>query len=328
MTIKDIAKQAGVSVTTVSKILNGRDENISDATRTRVKQVVQENNYITNAVARGLKTKKTNIIGFILPDIVNPYFPEIARGIEDVARDAGFGVIYCNTDNDLKREREYLEFLKARMVDGIIYTRTLQGSQAQTLKDVDIPLVIVDRFADTGGKKNIGRVYVDVAHAIYESTCKLAAAGCKNIALISSAYNDKTDRYFGYVQALEDLGIPFREEAVYLHAFDLETGYAGMQDLLQRDNGIDGVVCGNDLIAIGVLDALRKLAVKVPQQIKVMGLDDIYMANFTNPRLSTMAQPMLELGRVAAMMLIDHLLKGEPLYEKVLAHRFVARESL
>lgn len=110
MTIKDIAREAGVSITTVSKIMNERDENISDVTRNRVKKVIKDNNYIANAVARGLKTKKTNIIGFVLPDIVNPYYPEIARGIEDAARDRGFGVIFCNTDNSPERELECLQF--------------------------------------------------------------------------------------------------------------------------------------------------------------------------------------------------------------------------
>ncbi len=328
MTIKDIAQRAGVSVTTVSKILNGHDGNLSGATRQRVKEIIEETHYVTNAVARGLKTKRTNILGFVLPDIVNPYFPQIARGIEDVARGASYGVIYCNTDDDLKQEQVCLEFLKSRMVDGIIFTHTLHGSKANNYAEVDIPMVVIDRVSGTGYKKNVGKVYVDVARAIYDSTCKMAGAGCVNIACITSDYTDKRDRYFGYVQALQALAVPFRQELVYLGAFDLATGYKGINVLLDKNPAIDGVVCGNDLIAIGVLDALRGRGITVPTGIKVMGMDDIYLSNFTNPRLSTMAQPTLEMGRLAATMLIEHLEWGKPLYEKALNHSFVQRESL
>lgn len=328
MTIKDIAREAGVSITTVSKIINGRDDNISDATRNRVKKVIKENNYVTNSIARGLKTKKTNIIGFILPDIVNPYYPEIARGIEDAARDRGFGVIFCNTDNSLERERECLQFLKSKMVDGIIYTRTLKGSNAESLNNVKAPIVIVDRFVDAHIKKNIGKVYVDVVRAIYESTVKLYEAGCRNIALISSSYTTKSDRYFGYVQAMEDLSLPVCEELIYLGEFNIETGYKGAASLLKNHKDIDGIVCGNDLIAIGALDLLREKNIKVPQDIKVIGLDNIYLSNFTNPRLSTMEQPTLELGKVAANMLIDFIKEGKPLTERVLSHKYIQRESV
>ncbi|TAH64831.1 MAG: LacI family transcriptional regulator [Anaerolineaceae bacterium] len=328
MTIKDIAREAGVSITTVSKVMNGRDENISDATRDRVKKVIKDNNYITNAVARGLKTKKTNIIGFVLPDIVNPYYPEIARGIEDAARDRGFGVIFCNTDNSPERELECLQFLKSKMVDGIIYTRTLNGSDAESITNVKTPIVIVDRFVDTHRKKNIGKVFVDVTKAIYESTVKLRKAGCKNIALISSLYTTKSDRYFGYVQAMEDLKLPVCEELIYLDEFNVETGYKGAGVLLEKHKDIDGIVCGNDLIAIGALDMLRENNIRVPEDIKVIGLDNIYLSNFTNPKLSTMEQPTLEVGKTAANMLIDFIKEGKPLYDCVLNHKYIQRESV
>ena len=328
MTIKDIAREAGVSITTVSKVMNGRDDNISIATRERVKKVIEDNNYITNSVARGLKTKKTNIIGFILPDIVNPYYPEIARGIEDAARDRSFGVIFCNTDNSSERELECLQFLKSKMVDGIVYTRTLNGSNAENITSVKTPIVIVDRFVDTPRKKNIGKVFVDVSKAIYESTFKLHDAGCRNIALISSSYTSRSDRYFGYIQAMADLNLPLREELIYLGEFNVESGYKGAELLLERHKNVDGIVCGNDLIAIGALDLLREKNINVPSDIKVIGLDNIYLSNFTNPKLSTMEQPMREVGKIAANMLIDFIKEGIPLYDCVLSHRYIHRESV
>ena len=328
MTIKDIAREAGVSIATVSKIINGRDENISEATRNRVKKVIQENNYVTNSIARGLKTKRTNIIGFILPDIVNPYYPEIARGIEDAARDRGFGVIFCNTDNKLEREMECIQFLKSKMVDGIIYPRTLNGSDAESIKDLNLPIVIVDRFVETYGMKKIGKVYVDVARAIYESTFILYKAGCRNIALISSLYTSKNDRFYGYVQALADLNLPYREDLIYLGEFNIETGYKGTGSILEKHKDIDGIVCGNDLIAIGVLDLLREKKINVPKDIKIIGLDNIYLSNYTNPKLSTMEQPTRELGKIAANMLIDYIKDGKPLRECVLSHKYIHRESV
>lgn len=328
VTIKDIARQAGVSITTVSKILNGRDENISDATRERVKKVIKENNYITNSIARGLKTKKSNIIGFVLPDIVNPYYPEIARGIEDAARDRGFGVIFCNTDNSPEREAECLQFLESKMVDGIIYTRTLFGSSEESVKNVRVPMVMVDRFVDTDNKQNIGKVYVDVSKAIYESTFKLYDAGCRSIGLISSSYNSKSDRFFGYIQAMKDLNLPVSDESIYLDEYNIETGYKGARLLLEKNKEIDGFVCGNDLIAIGVLDLLREINIRVPRDKKVIGLDNIYLSNFTNPRLSTMEQPMREMGNIAANMLIDFIKEGKPLRDCILSHKYIQRESV
>ena len=189
------------------------------------------------------------------------------------------------------------------MVDGIIYTRTLNGSDAESVTKVKTPIVIVDRFVDTHQKKNIGKVFVDVTKAIYESTVKLHKAGCKNIAFISSLYTTKSDRYFGYIQAMEDLKLPVHEELIYLNEFNVETGYKGAGLLLEKNKVVDGIVCGNDLIAIGALDMLKENNIRVPQEIKVIGLDNIYLSNYTNPKLSTMEQPTLEVGKIAANML-------------------------
>ena len=161
-TLKQLAQEAGVSIATVSKVVNGRDEHISEATRKRIRELVESSGYRPNAIAKGLKEKKTNTIGFVLPDISNPFFPEIARGIEDEAKKHGFAVVFCNTDNDVVREESCISFLRSKMVDGLIFTQTTRESVFSKELIGNIPVVVVDRGIDTNSK-NIGKIYVNLS---------------------------------------------------------------------------------------------------------------------------------------------------------------------
>lgn len=331
VTIKEIAQKANVSIATVSKIINGLDNHISESTKTRVKKIIEENSYVPNTVARGLKTKITNTLGFILPDIANPYYSEIARGIEDAAKAKDFSVIFCDTDDTLENENRSIDLLKSKMVDGIIFSRVLENIKENDNENrigTDIPVVIVDRVINDTIPDSYGRVYVDVKKTIYFSTRKLAEAGCKNIAIITKKWNNKNNRYYGFIEAMKDLGIKHYKGREYLGEFDIETGYTGIKRIISTGKEVDGVVCGNDLIAIGVLDALKELKVDVPRKIKVIGLDNVYFANYTNPRLSTMAQPTYEMGKAAANMLIDYILDGVPLSTRLFEHKYIERETI
>ncbi len=331
VTIKEIAKQANVSIATVSKIINGLDNHISDNTIIRVKKVIEENNYVPNSVARGLKTKITNTLGFILPDIANPYYSEIARGIEDAAITRDFSVIFCDTDDTLENENRSINLLKSKMVDGIIFSRVLENireNEDENRVGANIPVVIVDRVIEDDIPENYGRVYVDVKRTIYCSTKKLAEAGCRNIAIISKKWDNKNNRYYGFIDALKELGLKHDKLREYLGGFDITTGYEGIKKILQSEVNVDGVVCGNDLIAIGVLDALNEMKVKVPEKIKVIGLDNIYFANYTNPKLSTMEQPTYEMGKAAANMLIDFIIDSSPMSTRIFDHKYIERETV
>ena len=326
ITMKQIAQWAGVSTATVSKIINRRDQAISQETRQRVLDLIKAYDYKPNALAKGLKVRKTNTIGFILPDISNPFFPEIARGIEDVAKTRDFAVVFCNTDNDVERERDSVLFLQSKMVDGLIFTRSLRESSFEQYLEGNIPIVVVDRAVDLKSRE-IGKIFIDTRSAIHDSTSLLIERGCRRIGFISAMYGSLQDRYEGYCSALKEHGIPVRESLVYGGEYSVETGRLGGGALLDRGE-VDGIVCGNDLIATGVMNAAEKRGIRVPEQLKVIGLDNIYFSQYLHPPLTTVEQPAYEMGRAAAEMLISNILYGTPLETKELAYRLILRDTV
>jgi LacI family transcriptional regulator len=265
ITMKEIAEQAGVSSATVSKIINGYDRFISAATRDRVMHIIKENNYIPNAMAKGLKVKRTNTIGFILPDIRNPFFPEIARGIEDTAENYGFSVTFCDTDNDPKRELASFNLLKSKMVDGIIFTRTLLDSNFDDYLADNIPIVVVDRRVDPKGR-NIGKIVVDTRNAMHDATKLLIDKGCREIAFIGAKNDFEDARYNGYLDALEEAGLKTKAAFCYRDDYNVETGRRGAKAIFSLAEP-DGLVCGNDLIAVGAMDVLRDMKLRVPEHV-------------------------------------------------------------
>ena len=325
ITMKEIAKQAGVSSATVSKILNGNDKYISELTRKRVMRIVKENNYIPNAVAKGLKVKRTSTIGFILPDISNPFFPEIARGIEDTAENYGFAVTFCDTDNDPKRELMSFNLLKSKMVDGIIFTRILNDSNFDSYLADKLPIVIVDRKIEIKGRK-FGKIMVDTRSAVQDTTKLLIDKGCKQIAFIG-AKNDYGDaRYDGYIDALAEIGQKPEKVLCYLDDYTVECGREGVKTIFGCFRA-DGLICGNDLIAVGAIDSLRGMGLNVPRDVKVTGIDDIYFSRYLSPPLTTVRQPAYEMGSAAVHMLIQNILYGQPLHTKKLEYEIIQRES-
>lgn len=326
ITMKQIADLAQVSTATVSKIINGRDEHISQATREKVLSIIEENSFQPNTVAKGLRVKKTNTIGFVLPDITNPFFPEIARGIEDVATTMGFAVVFCNTDNEAKREQSCVSFLQSKMVDGLIFTRSLRKSFFDNYLSMNIPTVVVDRDVDTAGSA-IGKIYVDTRAAVYDITKLLIAKGCKRIAFISAMSTSQTDRYGGYCRALEESGMPLDEAIVYREFYSVETGIRGVETILATQQ-VDGIVCGNDLIAAGAMQAVRQKGLSIPSDIRIVGVDNIYFSKFLYPPLTTVEQPAYEMGMAAARMLINNILYKEPMFEQKLDYRLILRETV
>ena len=327
VTMKDIAVEAGVSVATVSKIINGTDQHISEATRRRVRELIEKSGYVPNAVAKGLKIKQTRMIGFVLPDISNPFFPEIAKGIEGAAMARGFGVVMCNTGDTPEQELEGFKFLSSRMVDGSVFIRSLRKSNIDKYFGSNIPIVVVDREVDAEGF-GFGQIFVDTTKAVFESTGRLLAAGCRDIAFISANYSSEFDRYNGYCRALEEAGIAVRSNLVYRDLYNVATGYDGITSILASAVLVDGVVCGNDLIAVGVMNALGERGIKIPQDIKLIGFDDIYLSKYLSPALSTVHQPAYEMGYSAAAMLIENILYGRALYKKKLDYSFVMRQTV
>lgn len=326
MTMKQIANLAGISITTVSKIINGRDERISNETRERVRKIIAEYDYKPNTLAKGLKGKKTNTIGFILPDISNPFFPEIARGIEDFAKSLDFAVVFCNTDNDVRREKECVSFLKSKMVDGLIFTRSLRNSSFEKYMEGNIPIVVVDRGVDIESN-GIGKVFIDTYSAIFDATMLLLDRGCQRIGFISAMHGSVADRYEGYCSALRARGITPDSEMVYGGDYSPETGYEGTNVLMSRKQ-LDGIVCGNDLIATGVMEAIQEKGLSIPNDVKIVGLDNIYFSKYLSPPLTTVEQPAYDMGRAAAKMLVHNILYDEPLSTCELPYHLILRGTV
>lgn len=325
MTLKDIAKLAEVSIATVSKVINGKDQNISQPTRDKVMEIVEREGYVPNGIAKSLRMKRTKTIGLIMPDVTNLFFSDLARGAEDAAEKRGYSVILCNTDNKKEKEEKYLRVLKEKMVDGIIMTAS-EGKLSSPLKGSRTPMVLGDRDIEVG--KNVGRIMVDSERAAYDATVYLIEQGCRNIGFISSKRTNKpsADRLKGYEKALRENNLELDEQKIYLDRYSVESGAKGVLALLEAGE-IDGICCGNDLIAIGAIKGIQEKGLNVPKDIKVIGFDDIYIAQYMNPPLTTIKQPIYQLGEEAVMMLIAIIEKKNPKLKKVLNHELVKRGS-
>ncbi|OPJ57027.1 LacI family DNA-binding transcriptional regulator [Alkalithermobacter paradoxus] len=329
VTIKDIARLAGVSTATVSKIINNKDDSISKDTRDKVIRIMKESNYVPNTIARSLVTKKTKTIGLVIPDIANPFFPELARGAEDKANKEGYNLIICNTDDDTAKEDRYVSMLVEKMVDGIIFTASSERtSDFISLRNTKIPIILVDRDIDLEGIN--GKITVDNFIGAYEGTRHLIEQGHKDVIFIAGSLKSKTsiDRLNGYKKALQDYSIEFKEENVIEGSYKTEWGYEAVSNLLNKKQNFTALFCANDLIAIGAIKALKENDIKTPQEVAVLGFDDIYISKLVDPQLSTVRQPIYEMGYKSVEILID-ILKNKSSKEKdvVLIPELIIRDS-
>ncbi|PAB60498.1 LacI family DNA-binding transcriptional regulator [Anaeromicrobium sediminis] len=327
VTIKDIAKYAKVSTATVSNVVNGKTGKISEETRIKVLKVIEKHNYIPNRIASSLVTKKTKTLGLIIPDISNPFFPEIARGAEDKANKAGYNVIVCNTDNSVKKEEEYLSMLKEKMIEGIIMTAS-ENKEDNTdfYKKISLPIVLVDRDLNIDNVR--GRILVDNFMGAYKGVSHMINRGYKKIVMISSSTKDNTSsrRIAGYEKALEDHKIDFK--VVLEGVYSLEWGKEAIKKIIDSNIEFDGVFCGNDLIAIGAMDVLKDNKMGIPKDVGILGFDDIYLGEITSPKLTTIKQPNYMMGYKAAEILIDSIERNEKYKEIILDTEIVIRESV
>lgn len=326
--IKDVAKEAGVSIATVSRVLNDIDV-VNEDTKKKVLDAIKKLGYRPNIVARSLKTQRTKTIGILLPDISNQLYPEIVRGAEDVSNIYDYNIILCNSDLDIEKEKEYLRVLKEKMVDGVIYmSSSLNAEILELINELDLKTVLVE----TKDKEGVlPSVTIDNVRASYDSTKLLIEKGIKEIAFIGTEKDTQNawgDRYVGYENAMKQAGIPIDHELVYLSSMKVKSGYEGIQKFLIQNKKFKGVVCASDDIAMGAINALRDNKLSVPEDVSVIGFNDNFAASIFYPKITTISQPTYDMGSVAMRMLIKLLNKKEleePHY--VLEHQLVERES-
>lgn len=329
VTIKDIAKLAGVSTATVSKIVNGKDSDIGDATIKRVKKIILDQNYRPNSLARSMKTKVTKTVGLIIPDVRNPFFTDLARGAEDSANQKGYSLLFCNTDDDLDKEMRYIDTLTEKQVDGIALAPSiLRDREKEENFFVRVPMVTMDRNVYFKGIK--ARLDIDNYQGAYDAVTYLISLGHRRIKYLSGQPDVRVseNRLSGYIKALEDQGIVYDEKDVVFGYYKSEFGYNYIMSNRLEDE-VTAIFCGNDLIALGVIKALKeKKQKKVPEDISIIGFDDIYLASINTPSLTTVRQPSYDFGFLAVQKLID-ILEGSKHIEKKTEIRLelIIRES-
>ncbi len=304
--IKDVALHAGVSVTTVSHVVNGT-RFVSEVVRQRVEAAVRELGYVPSAVARSLKHNTTHTFGMVIPNNSNPYFAEIIRGVEDRCFAAGYNVILCNSNDDPERQAAYLRVLAEKRIDGLIFVVT--GSDAvvrATLGGINTPLVLLDREVS-----GVSGDLVEVNHVLGSqmATRHLLELGHPRVACISGppGLSPSSQRRAGWKDALEHAGVERKESDLARGDFTARGGYLAMQALLRRRPRPTAVFACNDLMAFGALTAAREAGIAVPQQLSIVGFDDIDLAAFSAPPLTTVAQPKQQIGTVAADLLLDRV---------------------
>lgn len=320
LTIKDIARLANVSTATVSMVVNKKDERISAETKERVLDVVEKYNYLPNRIASSMVTKQTKSLGLVLPDITNPFFPGLARGVEDRANKDNWNIILCNSDNDYKKENDYLEMLQEKMVDGIILTAANHNSSgASVLSKINVPIITLDR--DIDGVQHFGTVKTDNTKGAYDAVKYMISRGYKKIIHLSGPLNVHTAkaRYDGYLQAHINSKVLPPKENVFQGDFSHETGYRLTNELLAKKVEFDALFCGDDLMALGALKALAEHGVSVPE-VGVVGFDDVYISDLVTPSLTTVHQPIYEMGYKAADLIINYIENGSKNNGEELVH--------
>ncbi len=305
-TIKDIAARAGISYATVSRALNGK-YGVSRETRDRVESLALEMGYRPNAIARGLVNRTTMTIGLIIPDITSPFFPRLALGIEDTMLKAGYSVFLCNTNWNPKRENDYLDNLIQKQVDGLIISSIARhAGDIESLIPEDMPLVYVSSYPEATKHSyvlidNIRGADMAVTHLISRERTKIAFIGS------DQEVHSLEDRLSGYRMALHRAGLVPDDSMVVLDKFQERSGYEMIKNLLGRGNTPDGVFAENDLLAMGVVQGIHDAGLRVPEDIAVVGFDDIPIASHPDIQLSTIHQPKYRIGSYAADILLKQL---------------------
>lgn len=306
--LNDVAALAGVSIATVSRVINNSDKVVPE-TRAAVKKAMDELDYQPNRVARRLRQKggRRHLLGLILPDIQNPFFAELARGVEDVAYANQFAVLLCNSDENLKKEAFYLDVMKAESVDGVILPPIAERDPAVLkLAQSGMPIVSVDRALNS---TLVDTVEVDNFQGAYEAVEHLIKLGHKRIGLIAGRTNLSTsrERRRGYEEALNVAGLPLKPEFIRVGDNKQASGRALAEELLDLTPRPTALFVSNNLMAVGALEAIHAKKLKVPSEVALIGFDDLPWAEALDPPLTVVRQPAYELGRAAAETLFKRL---------------------
>lgn len=309
LTIKDIANQAGVSITTVSQILNNKGSRFSEETREKVLKIVAETNYKADFFAQNMITKRSKTIGMIVPDVTDFFFSKLIEGVETYLNSLGYMIILCNSKHDEALEKKYFEELMYRSVEGIIIATPNvldQDIMSVCLREKKTqPVVLVDMGKN---QRNEGKLIVEEYKGVYAAVEYLIELGHQKIGFLREVddYYQLSERITGYLNCLEDFKIPYDPALVAESYLTIEGGYNGAKKLLaQVNNDLTALVCTNDQMAVGAYQAIYEAGLKVPEDISVVGFDGLTIGKYLAPALTTVYQPVFEIGFSAAKFTVD-----------------------
>lgn len=321
-TSHDVADRAGVSQSTVSRALSG-DPNVSEVTRQRVIAAAEALDYSPDTIARSLITRRTNRVGVVISNITNPFYPLLVERLDQDLGDLGYSMLLFRHEQSI--ERELINHFVSRSVDGLIFTSAeLDLPLAAELNSAAVPVIFLNRYIDDPG---FDRVVSDNVAGGRRAGELLAELGHERIALVSGPRETSTarDRDEGFLAALAELGRPLAAELRMSGPYEHETGVRACRQLMALDDPPSAIFCGNDVIALGVWDAAVSAGLAIPEDLSVLGFDDIDIASWDSIGLTTIRQPLTEMARASAEMLVERL---EGTYEGPARHRLFATELI
>lgn len=326
-TIEDVAALAGVSRQTVSRAINNKDE-ISPATKDRVLQAVSQLGYQPNRAAQSMVTRRTLTVGLVFADILNPFFPEVARGVQDVARDHNYNVFLCNTDDNPDIENEMLQSLVAYGVDGIIILgSSLSDADLKKFADSYRPIAMTNRFVE---HPNINLIIVDNIHGGALAAEHLIANGHTVVGMITNENSpiSQIRRVQGFREKLAEHGLPNDETILEASTPTINGGYQATKKLLNRQPNLTGLFAYNDLMGIGAIRACSEMNLAIPNDISIIGFDDIHLTSITSPSLTSVRVDKYAIGAKAMTRLLEMLEQPDTIFPSLeMPVELVLRES-
>ena len=304
MNIKAVAKKAGVSVATVSRVLN-HPESVANPTKEHILEVMNSLDYTPNWFARGLKLNKTNVIALMVPEILDQGYMEIAKGVEDVAKQKKHSILLCSTEEDRAKELENIENFILRKIDGlIIVSSVLNKKDLSQFKKTKMPIVFIGRNKE---QKGLNVVYTNYKEATTEAINHLIEVGHKNIGMVygSRPKSENMEKLEGYKSAILAAKLKMVEGNIVEEENTIDGGYLAVSKILSQKDKPDAIFASSDNMAIGAMEKIKQLGLKIPEDIAVIGFDNLKISGYLEPKLTTVAKPMYRMGLIAARLLFD-----------------------
>ncbi len=329
ITMDEIAKLAGVSKATVSRVLNDSECGVGEQTRVRVKKIAEELGYSVEQTEKKKNVSFTRYIALILPDITNPFFADLAKSVEHSLRRKGYSLVLANTDFSEDNEAAQIRELMVKRLEGILLVPS--GIRAREEHDLprryQIPMVLVDRKLE--GVSDIPGVYSNNEYASVISCEHLIRKGARDIVFISGPLNVSTsiERFEGYKAVLAQHSIPFRPEMCRHGSYTVESGYNAVLELERSGISYSAILAANDLMALGALKAVREFGYRVPEDVQIIGFDNIEFSQYCEPSLSTMQQPTFDMGAKAVELLTGIIEKRDPVQPERLIPKLLMRKT-